>query len=111
MLSNKSADAYHEFVTFTVDDFLEHSQKDNLTEWCKKHFNEHYPIDTTPPCSMIHDVLISKYLSLCLAVLECDNCGRLWVQSKPAANHYVGYSPDEVSQKTKVLGYNESDSL
>jgi hypothetical protein len=49
---------------------------------------------------------------LTLATIECEQCGRIWVQQTPDMNHYHGYSPDDSDDaRAKLLGYNEASSL
>jgi len=106
VLSDKSADVFYRDISEVVADFLKHQSDGRIADWRGKHFNDIYPKDE-PPAEMIHDVLTGRLMDVTLAVLECDNCGRLWIQEAVGVNKYRGYSPDdEVGSRMKVLGLN-----
>lgn len=106
LLSDKSGQEFFTEIHEIIDDFLQHLANCDLDGWRKKHFNEIYPQDV-PAGHMIHDALTARLFDLTLATMECDNCGRLWVQQGPDKNHYHGYSPDDAAEtRRKLLGYN-----
>ena len=85
VLSDKSAEAFHAAISSVVEDYLEHLQSGRVDQWRDRHFNEDYPTDLSGG-EMIDDVLTSQLMSLTLAMLECDECGRLWIQTAPSVN-------------------------
>lgn len=108
LLSDKSGESFCTSISETIDDYLRHAAEDDIHGWRNKHFNDMYPADISAG-EMIHDVLTSRFFDLTLATMECDECGRLWVQRKPDVNHYHGYSTDDgAGSRTKLLGYNEA---
>lgn len=107
VLSDRSGDAFYDAIATTVKDYLEHLHGNTVDEWRTKHFNDIYS-DDLPGSEMIHDVLTSKLMDLTLAMFECDECGRLWIQTKPGVNEYRGYSPDDIVTRSKILGFNET---
>jgi hypothetical protein len=110
LLSDKSGETFFNAIAETIDDYLRHAANGNVDGWRKKHFNETYPSEVSAG-GMIHDVLTSHFFNLTLATMECDECGRLWVQRTPYKNQYHGYSTDDAPDaRIKLLGYNESNS-
>ncbi len=109
LLSDKSGEEFFNCICSTIEDYMEHAAANNIDGWRRKYFNEHYPTGESAG-SMIHDVLTDAFFGLTLATMECEKCGRLWIQTRPDVNHYQAYSPDLPSERTKVLGYNRSDS-
>jgi hypothetical protein len=108
LLSDKSGESFFTTIHQTIDDYLQHAEKDDIAGWRRKHFNDIYPSDISAG-SMIHDVLTSRFFDLTLATMECEQCGRIWVQRTPDMNHYHGYSPDDNDDsRIKLLGYNEA---
>lgn len=106
LLSDKSGESFFRSITDTVNDCLQHAADSDLDGWRGKHFNELYPTDVSVG-DMIHDVLTSQFFDLTLAAMECDECGRMWVQQSPGMNHYHGYSADDPpAARAKVFGYN-----
>ncbi len=107
ILSDKSEEKFFDRLIEVLDDFLAYSNSNQLDEWRKKHFGEGNP-PNLPPSEMILDVLDSIYANVMLGVFECDQCQRLWVQTKVGVNRYRAYSPDEGrDESSKVLGLNE----
>ena len=110
LLSDKSGEQFFGAISQTIDDYLQHLAAGDIAGWRDKHFNEIYPDDISAG-SMIHDVITSHFFDRTLAALECDNCGRLWLQEKPDINKYHAYSPDQSpEQRVKMLGHNEATS-
>ena len=108
ILSDKSGDQFFDSIDTIINDYLKHAAEDNIDKWTSKHFNETYPTGISPG-GMIHDVLTSIFYDVTLAVMECDECGRIMIQQKPDVNKYLGYKPDDSVPRTKVLGYNSSN--
>jgi len=109
ILSNKSAEVFFDGIVSTIDDFFVHFRADRLSEWREKYFNETYPKDLSPG-NMLHDVLHGLYLKLRLAMMECDQCGRLWIQESSGKNMYHSYQFEGKDGRPKVLGLNEIES-
>jgi hypothetical protein len=109
VLSDKCAEAYYDTISTVIKDYLEHLSQNTIDQWRAKHFNDAYP-PNEPGHEMIHDVLASRLRDLTLAMLECDKCGRLWIQTAPGVNQYRGYSPDDPATRVKVLGFNTTDN-
>lgn len=107
ILSDKGYHLYFDSISGVIEDFLAHFQAGQLPEWRKKHFNPIYP-DDVPPGDLLADVLLPAYLDLTLAMLECDRCGRLWIQKAVGKNEYAPYAFDGTDQRPKILGLNES---
>lgn len=55
---------------------------------------------------MLHDAIHSRHCSLTLAAMECEKCGRLWIQRRVGENFYREYVPG-VEDQIKVLGFNQ----
>jgi hypothetical protein len=108
LLSDKSGESFFNAISATIDDYLRHAANDDIDGWRNKHFNEMYPPDISAG-GMIHDVLARRFFDLTLAAMECDECGRLWVQRTPDTDRYRAFSPDgDADSRAKVLGYNEA---
>jgi hypothetical protein len=107
LLSDKSGESFFNAISDTIDDYMRHAANDDVDGWRNKHFNAMYPPDISAG-GMIHDVLTNRFFDLTLAVMECDKCGRIWVQRTPDMNKYHGYSPDDAADaRAKLLGYND----
>lgn len=108
LLSCKNFELLSNYIEEVVSDFLNLQQQGRLDHWRSKYLNG--------PCSatiadfeLISDVLTSKYSDLCLGVLECDECGRLWIQEEIGVNRYRAYSPNyDGPAPLKVLGLNRA---
>jgi hypothetical protein len=109
ILSEKSGEAFFEELASTIDDFFAHLQAGRVSDWRAKHFNDMYPKDLSPG-TMLCDALNGRYMDLRLAMMECDRCGRLWIQKSGGEKEYVGYSFDGSGHRPKVLGLNRSAS-
>jgi hypothetical protein len=110
ILSDMSTELLSESISNVITDFLTHHATNQVHEWRAKHFNDIYPQDL-PPSEMIHDILFGRLMSLTLEVMECDNCGRLWIQEAVGVNRWRGYSPDDATApRMKVLGLNQASS-
>jgi hypothetical protein len=107
VLSHKSHDKFFDDVCSIINDCLDHDKRGAMGAWMKKHFNDMYPKDL-PMGEMLHDAIHARHRSLTLAVMECDKCGRLWIQSRVGENHYQEYVPGSQDQ-TKVLGLNQQE--
>ncbi len=105
ILSNKGYHRYFDSMSEIIDDFLTHFQAGRLPDWRKKHLDPIYAENVTPG-EMLADILQSAYTDLTLAMLECDQCGRLWVQKAVGENHYRPYAFDGEEPRFKVLGLN-----
>ena len=106
VLSDKSFNVLSDAIVSVVQDYLEHLQKGQVDEWRTQHLGNDYPDDLSAG-DMIEDVLTSKFWDLTLAMFECDQCGRLWVQRAVGVNEYRGYSPDDPESRVKILGLNQ----
>ncbi len=91
ILSDKSNEKFFDGLQSILDDCFEHQTKGKTNEWMMKHFNDQYPSGLSLG-SMLHDVLHSSYLDLTLSVMECESCGRLWVQRSVGENYYREYT-------------------
>ncbi|QDU39412.1 hypothetical protein Mal4_37570 [Maioricimonas rarisocia] len=106
LLSDKSSEEFFSAISDTIDAYLQHLADGDADGWRRKHFNNVYPSDLSGG-SMIHDVLTGLFFDRTLKTMECDRCGRLWIQDKPDGNEYHPYSPDcDADARTKMLGYN-----
>lgn len=108
ILSDKSAEVFYDIIEDVIKDYLEHLRRGSIDQWRAKHFTDGYP--NFSGHEMIPDVVASRLLDLTLAMLECDKCGRLWIQTAPGVNQYRAYSPDDMATRAKVLGLNTRDS-
>ena len=66
-------------------------QQDRRTEWIDENFGSDYPRDLDNS-SMINDLISRLSLKYCVHVLECEQCGRIYVQEEPAVNSYAEYA-------------------
>lgn len=108
VLSDKSGDLFFDAIESVIDDYLSHLCEKSVKAWHDKHFKHGYPHDLSGG-TMIHDILTSKFFDLTLSVMECDECGRLWIQTAPGVNSYRAYSPDAAVSGGKVLGFNSGE--
>jgi hypothetical protein len=108
ILSDMSNECFYESISEVGTDFLTHLSRGSINDWRTKYFNDGYPEDL-PPGEMIHDILVGRFIALTLAMMECDNCGRLWIQEAVGVNQWRGYSPDDGAEsRMKVLGLNQA---
>lgn len=111
LLSDKSSEIFFDKMISVIDEYVEYKSQNKEVEFRKKNFNDMYPNDMNAG-GMIHDVLISYFFSLTLDVLECKNCGNIWMQRNPDENFYLGYSPKgDVKNRKYVLGFNIAQDL
>ncbi|PQO37738.1 hypothetical protein DTL21_07285 [Bremerella cremea] len=91
-------------ISRIVDSYVQHFANDDVESWRREHLGDGYPT-TVSPGDMIHDLLVTQFLDLTLAAVECDECGRLWFQEKPNTNRYHAYVPEvDAEKRTKKLG-------
>lgn len=111
LLSDKSGEFFFDKMVSVIDEYSEYQAKGKETEFRLKYFDETYPDDINPG-GIVHDILTSYFFSLTLDVLECKNCGNIWVQKHPDENFYLKYSPQgNEKDKKQVLGFNVTKNL
>ena len=111
LLSDKSSEFFFDKMISVIDEYVEYKSKGKEIEFRGKNLNEMYPNDINVG-GMIHDILISYFFSSTLDVLECKNCGNLWVQRNPDENFYLKYSPQGNTGDVKhLLGFNLTQDL
>ena len=111
LLSDKSSEFFFDKMISVIDEYVEYKSKGKEIEFRGKNLNEMYPNDINVG-GMIHDILISYFFSSTLDVLECKNCGNLWVQRNPDENFYLKYSPQGNTDDVKhLLGFNLTQDL
>ncbi len=93
LISDKDEHAFFELLEATALDFLEHLKANNLAAWRAKHFNEIYPTDAVP-AELLADAIYSRFLDHTRAVMECDACGRLYIERVHGSNRYRGDDPE-----------------
>lgn len=104
LLSDKDGHDFFDFIDAATSDLLQHLESNNLAAWRAKHFNDIYPTNVSPS-EMLADVIHSRFLDCTLALMECDACGRLYIQRAPGVNRYRGYEPERDDGGTPhVLG-------
>ena len=107
VLSDKSQEKFFDHIYQIVKIFFNHYEASTLHKWRRDHFNDCYPQDASP-AEMIHDIIHARYCNLTLAMMECEECGRLWIQEKVGVNKYKPFAPEEkIDTLHKVLGLNE----
>lgn len=104
ILSNKSHESFFDDVAAIIKDCLEYSAQGKIEAWMNKHFSV-YP-KSLPLSEMLHDALHIRHCNLTLGLMECDKCGRLWIQRSVGENYYREYVP-AAQDNARVLGLNE----
>lgn len=61
--------------------------------WLTRHFLEGYP-RSLEHGAVFHDFLTSMVLHYFVKAYECENCGRLWIQTNTSENRFVSFVPD-----------------
>ncbi len=107
ILSDKSSDKFFTDLCSIIEDCVEHDKRGDLGGWRKKYFNHFYPKDL-PISEMLHDVIHTLHVNLTLDMMECDECGRLWIQEGVGKRKYQEYIPGSQDRK-KVLGFNQDE--
>ncbi|WP_459558497.1 hypothetical protein [Lacunimicrobium album] len=108
LLSDKSGERFFTEIAELVNGYFQHLASNDLDAWRRQYFTADYPNDLSAG-DEIHDALRSRFVDLTLSLMECDQCGRVWIQSKPDVNHYHAFMPeDEHDKGMKVLGYNHA---
>ena len=88
-------------------DFFAHCDSDTIGKWKQKHFADRYPHDASPP-RLTHDVPRPRYRDLNLCVMECEQCGRLWIQEAVGVNRCQSFAPEDHDDRgPRVLDFNE----
>lgn len=89
--------AYEKFERKFVSDvgrFLDAIRNGRRSEWLSERFGDTCPRDLTDS-EVISDLLTANQQEHALSVAECEQCGRLWVQSGVGNNQYRSFAPDE----------------
>ena len=111
LLSDKSGEFFFDKIDSVIDEYLEYKSQNKLAEFKLKYFNDIYPDDINAG-GVIHDILIRYFRALTLAVMECKNCGSIWIQRTPDENFYLRYLlQDNIEGKKYVLGFNVTKDL
>lgn len=109
VMGDKSFDKFFGDMEKMIDECLDHSKRGDIKGWMQKQgIGEGYPDDFTLG-ELIEDVILMNYFDLTLAALECDECGRLWIQRAPDENYYREYVPGS-QDGIKVMGPIEKSS-
>jgi hypothetical protein len=61
--------------------------------WIIERFGAEYPHDLVDR-DVLNDAITGHFDQWSLAVYQCENCGRLWVQEEPYTNRYRPFHPE-----------------
>ena len=84
-------DAVDNKITREITEYLAFVAEGRRDEWIKQYYGDVFPLKDA---SVVSD-LVSRYQSdVTLAIHQCEQCGRLWLQEKTGENVYRSYLPE-----------------
>jgi hypothetical protein len=112
VLSCESDDVFHDSVVAWVTELLNCQKQGKIADWYAKHLPHWTPqkkFDDEIVGMMVSDMLIERLGDVGLDMMECDDCGRLWIREGVRSGDYRSYSPDDAAEsRMKVLGLNQA---
>jgi len=72
---------------------VEAIQNGSRDQWIGRHFRDIYPRDLGNS-DVIFDFLGGLDCNCRVMILECENCGRIWIQKSPFGDEWVSFKPD-----------------
>lgn len=102
LFSQKRSQDFLDTLAEEIDKLIHALQVDKVDDWIAQNLGATYP-NSIEYGEMIRDIMHDTLLNDALDVLECDECGRLWIQI-PRTDRYRGYAPEkEWNPEHKVL--------
>lgn len=92
LFSQSGAQDFLDALAELVDALTAAVRENTVNDWRSRNLGSTYPTDTSHG-EMMRDIMYDKLLNDALDVLECRQCGRLWVQA-PRTNDYRAYAPN-----------------
>lgn len=91
LLRDQDAEQYYQDLSNDIAEFIDAILAGKRNEWLAKRFHNGYPTNLSN-AQVIQDLRHAH--SVDLSVIQCSNCGRLWVQEQPFANKWRSFRPD-----------------
>jgi hypothetical protein len=98
ILPDNELDNFFSFFEETIDKFSNAIKTNSRIEWIKQNFSfPPYPTNLNDS-SMIHDLLSGRLIDKVQDIFECENCGRIAIETGQK-NNFKFYAPDDENTK------------
>lgn len=93
VLRDQSTDQFWDEVYQDIASFATALAEDRRDAWITERFGERYPHGLANP-SVLEDLITGLFGERSLALFQCENCGRLWVQEELYSSLYRPFHPE-----------------
>lgn len=94
ILRDQDLENYHEAIGRSIAGYFAAASAGRSHAWLGEFFSAQYPTDGSEE-SVVADIIAVHAYQFTLSIVECESCGRLWVQRGPSENVYRSFAPDE----------------
>jgi hypothetical protein len=91
--SDQDTEACFDELVQDIAKFIEAREQGRQDEFLEGDFSKNYPKNLNLS-SIINDIMIGYEVAFGRTMYECEQCGRLWMQTEPGTNEYVSYLPE-----------------
>ena len=91
VLRQQDADTVDNKIIRAVTEYLAFVAEGRRNEWFQQFYGEVFALEDA---SVISDIFSRYQNDFFLALHQCEQCGRLWLQEKPGGNVYHSYLPE-----------------
>lgn len=91
VVRQQGAETIDDAITYLVAEFMTFIAEGRREEWLQQFYGELFPIENA---SVISDIFSREMSVFQLAIHQCEQCGRLWLQEKAGENVFTPYLPE-----------------
>lgn len=91
--SDQDTEACVDELIQDIAKFIEAREQGRQDEFLEIGFSKNYPKNLNIS-DIINDIMIGYEAVFGRTIYECEQCGRIWMQTEPGTNEYVSYFPE-----------------
>ena len=97
LIPDKCFDEFFDRIELAIKELIEATKNGKREDWIKKNFSvPPYPMDLREE-QMIDDIFGNYYFDLSKDVLQCEKCGRIYVEKEN--NRFISFLPEDDNWK------------
>lgn len=93
-ITDEDEEDVFQLTVSAIEKFILACEQDRLEEVFGQGFLEVYPKDSGLK-DFLHDTLAAGYFGSSRDLYECEQCGRIWIQSRDKSGQFFPYKPEE----------------
>ena len=94
LISDQDNEIFFQSVVNAIEKFIKSWKQGTLSELYDDEFVEVY-VKEGKVGDYINDVIAAGYAAYSRTIYECEQCGRIWIQSKDKNEQFFPYWPEE----------------